>query len=99
MTLVACEGSETSDDTDTDSSDDSCTDAAASGPADSHSHNLSIPSADIAAGTGGDYTSAGGDHDHVVTISDTEMATLRDTCTVTISSTTDHPHDWTLTAG
>jgi hypothetical protein len=50
------------------------------------------------AAIGGTYTSTGGTHPHSVVISAGEMATLRDSCTVTVASDDTHAHTWVLTA-
>lgn len=113
-TFVACDGGGaefvTTDDTgstdtgassdaDTGSTTGACdTAAAASGPSDSHGHVVDIPAADLAAGAGGTYACTGGGHPHDVTLTSDDMATLLDTCTVTVSSDSGgHPHTWVIT--
>ena len=75
-----------------------CATSDASGASDTHSHVLMISMVDLLAARGGTYMSGGGSHSHAVVISDEEMATLRDTCEVTITSDDTHPHVWVLTA-
>jgi hypothetical protein len=73
-----------------------CTLGDASGPSESHGHNLMIPQADIASPADRTYTSSGGTHNHTVSVTAAELTTLRDTCTVTVSSNDTHPHTWIL---
>ncbi|MBT3221981.1 MAG: hypothetical protein HN348_23140, partial [Proteobacteria bacterium] len=71
-------------------------DNGADGGSDTHSHTLTIAEADIIAGLEAAYTSAGGTHNHVATVSAKEMVALRDNCAVTVDSADTHPHTWTI---
>jgi hypothetical protein len=105
ITLVACGDPATTDDEPTDSGDntdsgtgDACdTGADGAGTADSHGHTITVAAADLAAGTGGTYTSTG-DHTHDVTLTAQDMTDLLADCTVTVSSTAGgHDHTWVIT--
>jgi hypothetical protein len=81
--------------TDTDTTDTGC-EGEASGPSDSHGHNLTIPAADVAAGAPKSYATTGGSHDHTVDVSSADMAKLANCETLVLNSTDGHPHSWTV---
>ncbi|MCO4744824.1 MAG: hypothetical protein KC912_08545 [Proteobacteria bacterium] len=100
MTLVACEDAGpvfNDDDFEGDSGLGCNTSTSAEGASDSHSHLLFIPAADLANGLGGTYTSSGGDHDHEVEVTGSDMSILLDNCTVDVTTDTGgHAHTWSL---
>ncbi len=86
---------DTDTDTDTDTTDTGC-EGEAAGPADSHGHKLTIPAADVAAGSAKSYATTGGGHDHTVEVSSSDMAKLANCETVVITSSDGHSHSWTV---
>jgi len=70
--------------------------------ADNHGHSLSVPRADAQAGAEKTYSIAGGsDHDHTITLTAGQFATLLGGSPVTVTSSVDaggtHDHEVTVT--
>jgi hypothetical protein len=65
-----------------------------------HPHSVTVPLADIVAGAEETYTFSDNTHDHDITLSSTDFATLRAGGTVMVTSTTggmgNHSHTVTL---
>jgi hypothetical protein len=68
----------------------------ASGPSESHGHELIIPAADVAAGAAKTYQTSGGSHNHTVNVSADDMAKLANCETVVVNSSDTHAHSWTV---
>lgn len=106
LPVAGCDGGPTGDDTgepadDTGEGTLTCVigDGSGTGTGAGHSHTVTIPEADVEDGVGGTYTSSSSQaHTHEVTLTDEEMATLRDDCQVEVTTTDEaHEHTWTIT--
>lgn len=105
--LAACGGGDDGDDDDMGGTPDSgggggaCTSGAtASVISSNHGHGVTIPQADLDAGTQQTYSIMGGsDHDHMITLTAGQMATLLSGTPVMVVSTSGgaHTHNVTLT--
>lgn len=63
------------------------------GSSQGHTHNLSVPKEDVAAGIAKTYTlSEAASHIHQVTISESQFATLRNNNSISAVSTSDNGH-------
>jgi hypothetical protein len=101
--LSGCETANPSDDDTGDDDDDSagggeeCSPGDAEGPANAHSHILSIPAAHLEDPIEDrTYTSSGGTHVHTFTVSAAQLEELRDTCSLTLETTLPHAHTWAV---
>lgn len=89
-------GTEMGTDGDSDSSTVRCA-SGANGPDDRHGHDLTLTQAEVDSTSDITVSSTAGGHAHSFTITAAQLATLRDTGTLTFSSNDSHAHDWTIT--